>query len=204
MYCSKREYQNGRGVMSLKKSEVACLYPTDYWRERNTKVRPFFHINKFIFVGIISYLCGMLNYILDMMVGSGLKLTTRVEDLDRRTVREIVKYAAQYCVDTFGTRRKEYPFVISILKQRGGVAYHGEYCPYDNRLTVYHNNCPTVKCLVQTVIHEYTHYLQPVKSKYNKMLDRYGYDNHPMEIEACEMEQIHYKDCWNYIKEILC
>ena len=139
-----------------------------------------------------------------MMVGSGLKLTTRVEDLDRRTIREIVKYAAQYCTDTFGTRRKEYPFVISIIAQRGGDPYHGEYCPYENRLTVYHNNCPTVKSLVQTVIHEYTHYLQPVKSKYYKMLDKYGYDNHPMEIEACEMEQTHYKDCWKYIKEILC
>lgn len=190
--------------MSLKESEVGCLYPTDYGPSRNTKVRPFFHINKFIFVGIISYLCGMLNYILDMMVGSKLKLTTRVEDLDRRTVREIVKYAAQYCVDTFGTRRKEYPFIISIVKQRGGEAAYGEYCPYDNRLTIYHNNCPTVKTLVQTVIHEYAHYLQPVKSKYNKLLDRYGYDEHPMEVEARDMEQDHYKDCWNYIKEILC
>ena len=188
----------------LKKSEVGYLVPTPNGRERNTKVRLFLHINKFIFVRNIQYLCGMLNYIIDMMMGSGLRLNTRVENLDRATLREVVKYATQYCTDTFGTRKKKVPFSVSITKQRSGEPAYGQYCPYDNKLFIYHNNCPTVKCLVQTVIHEYTHYLQPVKSKYNKMLDRYGYDNHPMEIEACEMEEIHYKDCWNYIKEILC
>ena len=190
--------------MSLKESEVGCLYPTDYWLGRNTKVRPFPHINKFIFVGIISYLCGMLNYILDMMLGSGLRLNTRVDNLDRGTVREIVKYATQYCADTFGTRKKKNPFTVSIVKQRSGERAYGQYCPYDNKLFIYHNNCPTVKLIIQTVIHEYTHYLQPVKSKYHKLMDIYGYDEHPMEIEAREMENEHYKDCWNYIKEILC
>ena len=33
----------------LKKSEVGCLYPTDYWRERNTKVRLIFVTTKIIF-----------------------------------------------------------------------------------------------------------------------------------------------------------
>jgi len=190
--------------MSLKESEVGCLYPTDYWSGRSTKVRPFPHINKFIFVEIISYLCGMLNYIIDMMMGSGLRLNTRVEDLDRATLREVVKYATQYCTDTFGTRKKKIPFSVSIVKQRGGEPAYGQYCPYDNKLFVYHNNCPTVKLVIQTVIHEYTHYMQPVKSKYSKLMDIYGYDRHPMEVEAREMEQEYYKDCWNYIKEILC
>ena len=204
MYCSKREYQNGRGVMSLKESEVGCLYPTDYSPSRSTKVRPFPHINKFIFVRIIPYLCGMLNYILDMVLGSGLRLSTRVEDLDRATLREVVKYATQYCTETFGTRKKRNPFTVSIVKQRSGEPAYGQYCPYDNKLFIYHNNCPTVKLVIQTVIHEYTHYLQPVKSKYSKLMDIYGYDKHPMEVEAREMENEYYKDCWNYIKEILC
>ena len=190
--------------MSLKKSEVACLYPTNYWPSRNTKVRLIPHINKFIFVGNIHYLCGMLNYILDMVLGSGLRLSTRVEDLDRATLREVVKYATQYCTDTFGTKKKTNPFTVSIVKQRSGEPAYGQYCPYDNKLFIYHNNCPTVKLVIQTVIHEYTHYLQPVKSKYNKLMDIYGYDRHPMEVEAREMENEYYKDCWNYIKEILC
>jgi len=190
--------------MSLKKSEVGCLYPTDYSPSRSTKVRIIPHINKFIFVGIISYLCKMLNYIIDMMMGSGLRLNTRVENLDRATLREVVKYATQYCTDTFGTRKKQVPFSVSITKQRSGEPAHGQYCPYDNKLFIYHNNCPTVKLVIQTVIHEYTHYMQPVKTKYHKLMDIYGYDKHPMEIEAREMEQEYYKDCWNYIKEILC
>jgi Zn-dependent peptidase ImmA (M78 family) len=146
----------------------------------------------------------MLNYIIDMMMGSGLRLNTRVENLDRATLREVVKYATQYCTDTFGTRKKKVPFSVSIVKQRSGEPAYGQYCPYDNKLFIYHNNCPTVKLVIQTVIHEYTHYLQPVKTKYHKLMDIYGYDDHPMEIEARDMEQEHYKDCWNYIKEILC
>ena len=54
--------------------------------------------------------------------------------------------------------------------------------------------------MVQTVIHEYAHYMQPIKSSYNKLLKEYGYDDHPMEIEAREIEKEYYKDCWNKIK----
>ena len=139
-----------------------------------------------------------------MMLGSGLRLNTRVETLDRGTIREVVKYATQYCTDTFGTKRKKNPFTISIVKQRGGELAYGQYFPYDNKLFIYYENCPTIKLLVQTVIHEYAHYLQPVKTSYNKLLREYGYDDHPMEVEARLMENKYYKDCWNYIKEILC
>jgi hypothetical protein len=35
------------------------------------------------------------------------------------------------------------------------------------------------------------------------MLDEYGYDDHPMEVEAREFEMEHYHDCWKYVKSIL-
>ena len=148
------------------------------------------------------YLCGMLNHILDILLGSSkLGLNTQVNDMDIKSIRDVIKNTTKYCVDTFGVNnRKKTEFVVSICKQRGGDKSFGMYCPYENKITIHHNNCNTLKDLVQTVIHEYTHYLQPVKSSYDKLLKKHGYNNHPMEIEAREMENQYYKDCWNKIK----
>jgi len=153
-------------------------------------------------VGNIDYLCGMLKYILDMMIGGDrLGLSTKLDQMDRKTMREVVKLTTKYCVDTFGiNNRKKTEFVVSICKQRSGETAYGQYCPYDNKITIYYDNCPTIKHMVQTVIHEYAHYMQPIKSSYNKLLKEYGYDDHPMEIEAREIEKEYYKDCWNKIK----
>jgi len=142
----------------------------------------------------------MLNNILDMMIG-GVRLNTRVDNMDTKSIRRVVKYTTKYCVDTFGiNKRKRTEFVVSIIKQRGGVKSFGMYSADDNKITIHHNNCPTLKDLIQTTIHEYTHYKQPVKSSYEKLLKKYGYNDHPMEIQAREMENKYYKDCWNKIK----
>ena len=150
----------------------------------------------------MSNLCGMLKYILDMMGGTDkIGLSTQLDLMDKKTMREVVKLTTKYCVDTFGiNNRKKTEFVVSICKQRSGEIAYGQYCPYDNKITIFYDNCPTIKHVVQTVIHEYTHYLQPVKSSYHKLLKKHGYDNHPMEIEARNMENKYYKDCWNKIK----
>jgi len=150
----------------------------------------------------LLYLCGMLNHILDILLGSNkLGLNTQLDLMDKKTMREVVKLTTKYCVDTFGiNNRKKTEFVVSICKQRSGEIAYGQYCPYDNKITIFYDNCPTIKHVVQTVIHEYIHYLQPVKSSYHKLLKKHGYDNHPMEIEARNMENKYYKDCWNKIK----
>jgi hypothetical protein len=154
-------------------------------------------------VGKISYLCSM--NILNLLLGdSGVGLNTPLSNLDSRTIREIVKLSTSYCVDTFGVnKRKRTEFTVSIRKQTGGTPSYGQYCPTENRLTVFYNHCPRVKQLVQTVIHEYCHYLQPITTYDSKMLDEYGYDDHPMEVEAREFEMEHYHDCWKYVKSIL-
>lgn len=159
-------------------------------------------INIIIFGWVAFFLYHLIEKLNGMFGPLG--LDTELNRLDPKTRRKIVKHATEYCVDVFGVNnRKKTDFAVSILKQDGGEPAYGQYCPYENRIYLYHNNCHTVKLLVRTLIHEYTHYLQPVKSKYHKLLDKYGYDNHPMEIEAREMEEEYYKDCWNYIKESL-
>ena len=50
----------------------------------------------------------------------------------------------------------------------------------------------TLGDFIKVFIHEYTHYLQPIKTKYHKMLDECGYENHPHEIEAEDNAQLLY------------
>jgi hypothetical protein len=142
----------------------------------------------------------MINYLLDIF-SDKLGLNTKTDNIDIKSIRGIVKNTTKYCINTFGiNNRKRTEFTISICKQKGGEKSYGSYCPYQNKITIHYNNCNKLKDIIQTVIHEYTHYLQPVKSSYNKLLQKYGYDDHPMEIEARDMEKNYYQDCWNKIK----
>lgn len=127
-------------------------------------------------------------------------LSTPTDSLDRAKVRDIVKYATKWCVANFGVNnRRHKPFKVSIRKQVSGSPRYGEFNHIDNTMVLFHNNCITVKLLVQTLLHEYTHYMQPIRGSYFKLLDEYGYVKHPMEIEARESEKL-YSECWKYVK----
>lgn len=148
-------------------------------------------------VGIMLYLCGMIT----RLFFGGPTLITPTSTLDRSTTRQIVKLATEWCVQNFGVNnRRSKPFSVSIRKQTSGSPCYGQFCHETNTISVFTNNCHNVRLLVQTLIHEYTHYMQPIRGSYYKLLDEYGYEQHPMEVEAREMEA-YYKDCWKYIKK---
>ena len=163
--------------MSLKESEVACLYPTHYWSGRSTKVRPFLHINKFIFVGDISYLREMKTY-----------LKTPTSELTVRQIRSIVCETIRWCETNVGT--KSQPVKYSV-RTRGvkSIPACGVYDYNSRTIMVFRNYSPTVKSVVRAVLHEYTHYLQNLRW-YNNVLSKVGYDKHPQELEARGMEKL--------------
>lgn len=135
------------------------------------------------------------------MIFGGPTLITPTSTLDRSTVRQIVKLATQWCVNNFGVNnRRRTPFTVSIRKQQSGSPCYGQFCHETNTITIFINHCYNVRLIVRTLIHEYTHYMQPIRGSYYKLLDEYGYDNHPMEVEARESE-LQYNDCWKYIKK---
>ena len=175
--------------MSLKESEVACLYPTHYWSGRNTKVRPFLHINKFIFVGDISYLRVMKTY-----------LKTPTSELTVRQIRSIVCETIRWCETNVGTKSRPVNYSV---RTRGvkSIPACGVYDYNTRTIMVFRNYSPTVKCVVRAVLHEYTHYLQNLRW-YNNVLSKVGYNNHPQEKEARGMENL-YSVCWNDIKQNL-
>jgi hypothetical protein len=130
-----------------------------------------------------------------------MRINTNLNTLTHKEIRHIVVKTMDYCQSKFGvSKKKGYPKVIvKVQSKNDDILSYGEYCPDSHTIVVFKNNCKNVNDLIETTLHEYTHTLQPVKSKYYKMLKKYGYNNHPMEIEAVENEK-YSKEVWKLIK----
>jgi len=66
---------------------------------------------------------------------------------------------------------------------------HAEYDRLDNSIVIYYPQMKDRKHIVQTLVHEYQHYLQSpswMKRYYNM---GYRYDNHPYEVSAYAEEE---------------
>jgi len=110
----------------------------------------------------------------------------------KKELKDIIKVCKKYCVSNLGVNnRKKYKLSVVVEQNPHEEEYYGLYCPYDNQISLYSDTLKTLGDFTRTFIHEYTHSLQPCRSKYGKMLDVYGYDKHPFEVEARENEVIH-------------
>ena len=129
-----------------------------------------------------------------------LKVDTPTSELDNGTIRNIIILSTEWCQKNLGVNNdRENVFRLSMLEQVSGPRCYGMFDEEENKIYIFHNNCFNIKLLIQTVLHEYTHYMQPIRGSYNKLMNEYGYDNHPMEVEAREMEG-YYLNVWNKIK----
>ncbi len=130
-----------------------------------------------------------------------MRLNTNLKRLNHKQIRKIVDMTIRFCEASFGVnKRKGYcRAVVRNQSMKDECMNYGEYCPDLHTIFIFKNNCSNVKDLIMTTLHEYTHSLQPIASKYFKMLKKYGYSDHPMEIEAMENERF-YKEVWKLIK----
>jgi hypothetical protein len=118
----------------------------------------------------------------------------------RGDVLRIGRQVEKWCRTNMGVNgRKKYQPVIAYYKSMEGDNDMGEYRYWDNEIIVYYNNCKTVSNLIRTIVHEWQHQLQPM-TKYEKIHNEVGYDNHPFEIEAEAVERKNYKQVWKHIK----
>jgi len=116
--------------------------------------------------------------------------------LSSETVHRIVELTDQWCMTYLGESPK---LVIEITKQKFWKSpCFGGYDENNKVMYVYVNRCENIKDLLKVFIHEYTHHLQDL-SQYDSLLELYGYDNHPLEIEANEMAE-YYNIVWKEIK----
>lgn len=145
------------------------------------------------------YLRGMniLNFLFGIPT---VRINSLTSKLDMSTIKKIVYMSLTWCEDNMSRKgHKKPPYKISIRKQTYGEPCYGQYDEDTNTIYIFYNNCGNVELLIRTVLHEYTHYLQPIEGKYHKLLKKHGYDKHPQEVEARKMEE-YYLNVWKYIK----
>ena len=118
----------------------------------------------------------------------------------RGDVLRIGRQVEKWCRTNMGiNNRKKYQPVITYYKSMEGDNDMGEYRYWDNEIIVYYNNCRTVANLIRTIVHEWQHQLQPM-TKYERIHDEVGYEEHPFEKEAEAVERKNYKQVWSHIK----
>lgn len=93
--------------------------------------------------------------------------------------------ALAWCIDRYGASIHNDLSTLEI-RFRSKLEFYGEYDAEDNVIYLNPIKHKTLIDLVNTVIHEYTHFKQNIDGMYTKYYVKYGrtYENHPHEITA--------------------
>ena len=137
-----------------------------------------------------------------------MKVTTKTYDISPKIQKRIVRETIKWCRIFFGEnhrRKNKFTYYVGpqpkrLLKRYG--KYYGCYDCVENKLNVYPENNKNIRDLIKTTIHEYTHYTQPIRSRYYKLDEQYGYLRNPFEVVARTNEKL-YKNCWKDIKGLI-
>jgi hypothetical protein len=131
-----------------------------------------------------------------------MKPSTRISTLSNNELKQLVKFVRSYCEMTFGINKRKRKKLNVKLFQRAEESKKicGWYCPFENEITMFIKSNKTVSEFCHTFIHEYTHYMQPCRTKYHKLLQEYGYDKHPFEIQAYSTEKHYGRKCMKILK----
>jgi hypothetical protein len=127
-------------------------------------------------------------------------LKTKTSKLSNEDVDKIVQITLSCCKQTFGINRKKRTDVRMKLIPNKDTCF-GCYCLKTNTIKIYTDKNKNVEQLIQTVIHEYMHYLQPIWKYYYLVNTITGYENNPFEVEASRNEIIFYKPFWSHVKK---
>jgi len=116
-------------------------------------------------------------------------LKTKVNTLGRQDAVRIAKSALKWCERTLGVNnRKKWKIKCYIRKADASDNTCGEYDCWDNEIYVYWNNCDDVRDLIATCIHEWTHSLQPILTKYYKYPGTYSRNPYERQAKYNEMK----------------
>jgi hypothetical protein len=131
-----------------------------------------------------------------------MKLHSRTKKMTTPELRKLVCETIKWCETNIGRKYKSrtLKYRVLTLGEKYTPAY-GMYCPDKNTLYVFRNHAPTVKMVIKSVLHEYTHFMQNLRW-YGHTLSKVGYDKHPQELQARGME-FFYDKCWEEIKDNL-
>lgn len=105
----------------------------------------------------------------------------------------------KWCGKHIGYGRKRYIPELFIERWNSTDYARGE-CGYysDNEIHIAYDKVGTVESLIRTVIHEWTHYVQP--ARFLRYKEGVPYHAQPCEIQAFEQEELLYRACWTSIR----
>lgn len=110
----------------------------------------------------------------------------------------IGKMAFTWCRKVLGVNNRKSLLIEYIFStEMDDPKVCGEYDDIENIIFIYYRNCDDVRELVATILHEWQHSLQPLRSKYHKV--KGPYCRNPFEIEARKTE-VMYSAVWVDIK----
>ena len=128
---------------------------------------------------------------------------TEINKLYKYQIEKIVDLALDWCITTFGVRKWCPSFTVDVVKEAIGNGA-GWYLPFrhDPEISINANANIIVMDLIDTTIHEYSHYLQKdFRRHYDQLSTEYEYHNHPLEIEAKDTAKKYRRICFTTIKK---
>jgi hypothetical protein len=136
-----------------------------------------------------------------------MNLNTRIEDLEPKEVRRLIRHAKAWCEGHLGISRIKKPLRIRVLNLTDPddledwltFYYNGWYDNNKHTINININRSRRVKEFLKTLIHEYTHTIQPVRTHYAKASAKLGYFDNPYEVHA-RANEIYYKHVWESYK----
>lgn len=128
---------------------------------------------------------------------------TKIEDI--QNLSEIFSLCLDWAEITLGVNNRNYRNgkIKVIFKHTKNTSGFGEFEVKNNTIKLHGLKIKELGDLTKTFIHEYTHYLQPIKSQYWKLEREFGYDDHPFEVEANENEKRYNRRLLAYIRKNL-
>ena len=125
-------------------------------------------------------------------------LSTPLKQLGRAPTVRIANMALRWCRRELGVNnRKKYQPIWPVRKADWPVLC-GEYDHEANEVLIYYDSIDTVRELLATCIHEWTHQLQPIRTKYFKYPG--SYSRNPYERQARYNEKKYTPVLWADIK----
>jgi len=135
-----------------------------------------------------------------------LKINTPTRKLSKKQKSRIVALTIKWCRSALGENNKRKNKLGYCLRPQPLMhklingECHGQFDYRENILDIYIDNNKSIKSLIITTIHEYTHHLQPIRKRYYELDKKYGYWKNPFEIQA-HANEVLYENCWREIKK---
>lgn len=132
-----------------------------------------------------------------------LSLHTPIRELSIAQRNELIRFAKKWCVACFGKKHRSNNLSVRCIWPDDDDlddVYYGWYIHNTNRIVINTNRSQHIKQFLKTFLHEYTHSLQPVRSRYASYNRLFGYKFNPHEV-AARANEVYYKHVWYAYKK---